>query len=406
MAQLARLIGELEQDCGNRDSLKLMLRRFQGLAAWAGLHGLATISVPAQLGEQDCATLAGGGFTPQPAHLEQIRTLVHILRQQVYRQRTTGGISEEILWARPAPKDPETAAPAPPQTPHRALAVGLEEVDWKQLEGLLLREGFALQAVETCREAGRVFAAGLPEAVIAAADLPDGSGTLLTHYLRSLERGDDPVVVLVGDAAAAGPAAVPPVEPWPGCDADARFAAPIDWAGLARWLATQRERRQSAPGVLYFTSDDEEAAGLGALLRGAGYRVRRCRDPRRFAREVLTCAPELVLIDLPPAAENAGELLRWLRSDQRCAGLPVILLTAEDGETPPPQGIGAGVTERAAKPVVAQSLLSQIAARIEHHRALKLLFADTGRHAPKPAMRAPQPRPETDRAVRAQPQPA
>ncbi|HEV3459047.1 MAG TPA: hypothetical protein VHG32_21045, partial [Thermoanaerobaculia bacterium] len=350
------------------------------------------IAVAAQLGEEDCATLAGGCISPQPAHLEQIRALVQVLRQQIYRLRTGGGISEEILWARPVATDREPVAAVCSRPPYRALAVGLQEVDWRHLESLLLKQGFALQAVETCREAGRVFATEPPDAVIAAADLPDGSGTLLTHYLRTQERGDDPVVVLVGDAAAEGPGAPPATEPWPGCDADARFAAPIDWAALAQGLPALRERRRSAPGVLCVTSDDEEAAGMGALLRGAGYRVRRCRDPRRFAREVLTSEPELVLIDLPPAGDAAGELLRWLRSDKRCAGVPVILLateTIEDGEALPAPAIDAALTERATKPVAAQSLLSRVAARIEHSRALKHLFAESGRQVSSPAMRAP-----------------
>jgi DNA-binding response OmpR family regulator len=387
VAQLSRLVGELEQDCLDRDALKLMLRRFQGLAAWAGLHGLSTIAVAAQLGEHDCATLVGAGVVPYPAHLEQIRSLVHILRQQVYRLRTTGGISEEILWARPAPNDADPAA-APHAPPHRALAVGLHELDWQHLEGLLRRQGFALQAVETCREAGRVFATEAPDAVIAATDLPDGSGTLLTHYLRSLERGDDPVMVVVGAAAAESSAAPVPSEPWVGCDADARFNAPVDWAALAQKLAALLEWRQGAPRVLYLESDDDEAGGVYALLRGAGYRVRRCRDPRRLGREVLTCEPDLVVIDLPPAWEAAGELVRWLRGDKRCATVPVILLAAGDGEEPPTPVFDAGGTERVAKPVAAQSLLEKVAARIEHSRALRRLFAQGGLHAPDLAPRA------------------
>lgn len=109
-AQLARLAARLEQDRGDRIALKLLLRRFQGLAAWAGLHGLSAIAVAAQLGEYDCSTLAGANVEPEPAHLGQIRALVDVLRQEIYRQRTTGGLSEEILWARPAPA--ELDAPA------------------------------------------------------------------------------------------------------------------------------------------------------------------------------------------------------------------------------------------------------------------------------------------------------
>ncbi|MBV8202055.1 MAG: hypothetical protein JOZ15_15655 [Acidobacteria bacterium] len=418
-AQLARLVGELQHDRGDLEVLKLMLRRFQGLAAWAGLHGLATIAVAAQLGEHDCATLAGTRVVPEPAHLEQIGALVGVLRQQIYRQRTTGGVAEEIVWAPPAAKDAGLAAPAVPGPRQRALAVGLREVDWVQLESLLLRQGFALQAVETCREAGRVFATDPPQAVIAAADLPDGSGTLLTHYLRSLDHGDEPVILLAGGGAAEGSAALAAAEPATrrkcrrpatvpksssfagrrpaGCDADARFCAPVDWHALALGLGPLLERRRSAPRVLYLESDDELAGGVRALLDGAGYRVRPCRDLRRFAREVLGCAPDLLLIDLAPAAASAAEVVRRLRSDRRCATVPVILLTAEDGEEEPAPGRGAEGIERIAKPVAAPELLSRVAARIEHHRALADLFAPHAAphgapHAPTAATPARSPR--------------
>jgi hypothetical protein len=116
-AQLARLGASLEDDSGNRGTLKLLLRRFQGLAAWAGLHGLSAIAVAAQLGEHDCSTLAGANVVPEPAHVEQIRALVHALRQEIYRQRTTGGFSEEILWARLAPADFAATVETPPPAP-------------------------------------------------------------------------------------------------------------------------------------------------------------------------------------------------------------------------------------------------------------------------------------------------
>ncbi|HEV3075896.1 MAG TPA: hypothetical protein VHB47_15855 [Thermoanaerobaculia bacterium] len=44
VAQLGRLLAEVERDAGTGglQALKLMLRRFYGLAAWAGLNGLAS----------------------------------------------------------------------------------------------------------------------------------------------------------------------------------------------------------------------------------------------------------------------------------------------------------------------------------------------------------------------------
>ena len=118
-AQLGRLVEKVERDSTDRKPLKLMLRRFYGLAAWAGLYGLAAISVAAQLGAHDCSTLAGSRVMPQPAHFEQIRALVGVLRQAIYRQRTTGGISEEILWASPSPEDLRSAVPLPLPPPWR-----------------------------------------------------------------------------------------------------------------------------------------------------------------------------------------------------------------------------------------------------------------------------------------------
>jgi len=104
VAQLGRLVRELEQDPDDWDVLKLMVRRFHGLAAWSGLYGLAAVAVTARLGEHDSSTLAGAQVLPQPGHLAQIRRLVDALRQEIYRLRTTGGIAEEALWARPWPQ--------------------------------------------------------------------------------------------------------------------------------------------------------------------------------------------------------------------------------------------------------------------------------------------------------------
>ena len=116
VAQLGRLLAEVERDAGTggRQALKLMVRRFYGLAAWAGLHGLAAVSVAAERGEHDCATLAASHVMPRPAHLDQIGAQVDVLRHEIYRLRTNGGIGDEILWAMPLPAGLLSAAPAPP----------------------------------------------------------------------------------------------------------------------------------------------------------------------------------------------------------------------------------------------------------------------------------------------------
>ena len=128
VAQLGRLLAEVERDAGTggRQALKLMLRRFYGLAAWAGLNGLAAVWVAAQRGEHDCSTLAASHVMPQPAHLDQIGAQVDVLRHEIYRLRTNGGIGDEILWAMPLPEGLLSAAPAPPPRPAAAAALDLD----------------------------------------------------------------------------------------------------------------------------------------------------------------------------------------------------------------------------------------------------------------------------------------
>ena len=365
-AQLLRLLGQLRQDAGDIAALRLLVRRFHGLSAFGGAFGLAAVAVIAQIGEHDCATILRTRMAPDRAQLEQIRALVLQLRRVIARQRASDGGRREVLPS-PPPPDPEAArASSPPLPPRRlALAVGLRDVDWATVASRLALHGFAVQTADTCKQAGRVFAGRLPEAVIAAADLPDGTGCLLAHYVRSLEGGDQPVVVIVqGPGGGCGP------EELARCDADAAFETPVSWSAVAETLADALARRRSAPRILYLSQAPDPATAK--LLDDAGYRVRCCPDPSRVARDLSSFDPALVMTDLPRSSATAGDLRRCLLGDKRYAAMPVLRLAPEpmpwrDGSTD-----GVDRLECSAEPA---ALLATVATRIERCRALKRMFA-------------------------------
>lgn len=365
VAQLFRLVGQLRQDAGDTAALRLLVRRFHGLSAFGGAFGLAAVAVIAQIGEHDCATILRTRMPPDRAQLEQIRALVLQLRRVIARQRASGGGGlGEVLPVSPDADAARTSSP--PLPPQRlALAVGLRDLDWATVASRLALHGFAVQTADTCKQAGRVFAGGLPDAVIAAADLPDGTGCLLAHYVRSLEGGDQPVVVIVqGPGGGCGP------DELARCDADAAFETPVSWSAVAETLADSLARRRSAPRILYLSQAPDPATAQ--LLDDAGYRVRCCPDPSRVARDLSSFNPALVMTDLPRSSATVGDLRRCLLGDKRYAAMPVLRLAPEPMPGRDGAAGGADRLECSAEPA---ALLAAVATRIERTRALKRMFA-------------------------------
>jgi len=362
LAQIVRLVTRLQEDPGDLAALRELLQRFAGLAGWGGLHGLAPISVAAQLGEHDCATLLGGNIAPERRHLEQITALIHILRRELRKQ--------EEPAVEPADLDSLDVA-LPPRA--GVLAVGPWGGLAPEARRLLLEQGMAVEWVETSYEAGRVLAAqGPPDAMIAAAQLPDGTGYVLTDYLRSLAGGSDTVVVIAGGETGDPADPSDPAE-LVRCGADAAIEDPPSWPALAAKLACLLARRDAAePRILCLADDAREAVRLRELLDAAGYRVRCCTDSRRLPREMASFAPELLLLDVPEPDWSTSDLVRRIRLDRRAAVVPLLFLTAAGAADCAPRAIGA---EYLARPVEAPRLLAAVASRIERTRALKKLFA-------------------------------
>jgi DNA-binding response OmpR family regulator len=360
VAQLARLVNQLDHDPGDVAALKILLRRFHGLAGWGGQYGLAPISVAAQLGEHDCTTLLGGNVVPDRRHLDQIHALIPILRRTLRDQGQP---------ATPREQD-EMAIALPPH--YTALLVGPWAGALAAARSELLDRGIAARWVETSYDAGRALGAGLPDALIAAAQLPDGTGYVLTDYLRGLAGGSQPIVLVVGAKGVEGGEAAD-AELLLGCGADAAPDPPGDWQAVAALLERLLDRRDAgAARILCLAADGGTLLALRELLDAAGHRVRCCTDPRRLPRDVASFAPDLLLLDVPQPDWITNDLVRRLRLDRQAAAVPLLFLTSESGAPAAvPQVVGA---EYLARPFDSARLLGAVAARIERSRALKRLF--------------------------------
>lgn len=76
--------------------------------------------------------------------------------------------------------------------------------------------------------------------------------------------------------------------------------------------------------------DDQRpvAEMLLAVLRGEGFDVRVCMDPRLALQRAMAFAPDLIILDLVMPEVSGQDLLRSLREADVTARTPVLLMTA------------------------------------------------------------------------------
>jgi CheY-like chemotaxis protein len=140
-------------------------------------------------------------------------------------------------------------------------------------------------------------------------------------------------------------------------------------------------RREATPParILYLEADPaadrDHTAAVRELLEAAGYRLL-CGHPDDFDCVDLACGADLLLVDLPPAAGSARDLLRPFWSDPAAAAVPVIFITGDPRA--PAHAVSAGGSDHLARPVAPPLLLATVAARLASQRALHRLFAPAG----------------------------
>ena len=95
-------------------------------------------------------------------------------------------------------------------------------------------------------------------------------------------------------------------------------------------------------------------------LEGAGHRVTVARDGDQALTAARTDLPDLIVLDSMMPIISGPEALAELKSDPDLSLIPVVILTARDGESDIIAGLTGGAAEYLTKPFIPQELLIRI----------------------------------------------
>lgn len=117
--------------------------------------------------------------------------------------------------------------------------------------------------------------------------------------------------------------------------------------------------------VIYVVEDDASIRELMLYtLRRAGYTPEGFADAAQFREAFRLETARAVLLDIMLPGESGLQILSWLRQEQACRKLPVLLLTALDSEHDTVRGLDLGADDYITKPVGMMELLARLRAAL------------------------------------------
>jgi DNA-binding response OmpR family regulator len=114
--------------------------------------------------------------------------------------------------------------------------------------------------------------------------------------------------------------------------------------------------------VLLVEDDHDIAEPLARALTREGYDVRTAGDGRIALQEVLDAPPDLIILDVGLPGMDGLEVCRHVR-DVR-PQVPILMLTARDGELETVAGLDAGADDYVTKPFRLSELLARVRAML------------------------------------------
>jgi len=113
-------------------------------------------------------------------------------------------------------------------------------------------------------------------------------------------------------------------------------------------------------GTIVVVEDDQHIADLVELyLRQEGFRVVQATDGQRGLDAVRDQRPRMVILDVGLPAVDGLEVCRRLRADSK---VPILMLTARDGEIDRVLGLEMGADDYVAKPFSPRELVARVRA--------------------------------------------
>ncbi|MEO0080906.1 MAG: response regulator transcription factor [candidate division WOR-3 bacterium] len=124
------------------------------------------------------------------------------------------------------------------------------------------------------------------------------------------------------------------------------------------------------PKLIAVVDDEPDILELvGLHLRKAGFRVEGFADAGHFYRFLSTKVPNLVILDLMLPDADGMDVCRYMKSEARLAGVPIIMLTARVEETDRVLGLESGADDYVTKPFSPRELVARVRTvlrRLEH----------------------------------------
>lgn len=131
-------------------------------------------------------------------------------------------------------------------------------------------------------------------------------------------------------------------------------------------------KAQSRPRIV-LADDNGDMREYVRRLLAQSYDVEAVADGQAALESALGHPPDLVLADIMMPRLDGFGLIARLRSDERTASIPVVLLSARAGEESRLEGVTARADDYLVKPFTARELL----ARVENHLALSRMRRET-----------------------------
>lgn len=115
--------------------------------------------------------------------------------------------------------------------------------------------------------------------------------------------------------------------------------------------------------MIYVVEDDASIRELVTYtLNSQGMDAEGFMLPSQFWKSMERTKPDLILLDIMLPEEDGLTILKKLRADRETERLPVIMLTAKDGEYDTVIGLDSGADDYIAKPFRMMELISRIRA--------------------------------------------
>lgn len=126
--------------------------------------------------------------------------------------------------------------------------------------------------------------------------------------------------------------------------------------------------------VLVVEDEDSFSDALSFMLRKEGYEVFIAADGHTALTEFEKHGPDLILLDLMLPGISGTEVCRTIRGK---SSVPIIMLTAKDGEVDKVVGLELGADDYVTKPFSSRELLARIRAVLRRHGEQEELLPPT-----------------------------